>query len=129
MEQATNHRLHPRHRGRIDAVIDYFPARITGAGRWWENFEARTVDVSESGVRIATTSPLKPGGRVRVIIPPERGEGPTIAIAGDIVWVNEPVLPWLGRYRAGVVFRPALQDGIAPLVERTESDGTKPESR
>lgn len=129
MERMIEHREHPRQPARLDAVIEFYPARMSAGGRWWENFAARTLDVGEGGVRVATTDRLAAGGRIRMILPPRaEGEG-TIDVEGDIVWVREPVLPWLGTYRAGIAFRPALQTGIAPLLERAEPEHSKVAAR
>lgn len=122
MDPLYEHRGTPRRPARLDAVIEYFPVRRADGGRWWENFPARMVNVSGSGVQISAMDRLTPGGRIRMIVPPLREGEATVDVEGDIVWVREPVLPWLGKYRAGIAFRPALQTGVAPLLERTETD-------
>ncbi len=121
MEGAIEHRGASRHPAKLEAVIEYFPARVADGGRWWENFTARTVDVSESGAQFTALDRIKPGGRVRLIVSSEEDGERAIDIAGDIVWVREPVLPWLGKYRVGIMFRPALQDDVSSLLHRADS--------
>jgi hypothetical protein len=105
MQQYIEHRATPRRAFRLDAVADYFPRLSTG--RWWENFEVRVADVGAGGFQIATTVPLEVGARVRIL--PSAGaadDAEPQVFAGEIVWVTEPRITWLGFYRAGVAIAP-----------------------
>lgn len=116
MRYAREHRADTRQPVRLEALADYVP-RLS-SGRWWENFEVRTVDVGSGGFQVMTTVPMQVGARLRLVVEPAASEEPGLSIQGEIVWTKEPPIPWLGVYRAGVAFQPALQTGMDRFMER-----------
>lgn len=117
MERLVEHRGAARRPARVDGTASYAPART--AGRWWEYFEVRTVDVGAGGFRLISTVPVRTGARLKLVVPPAEESEPPVTVEGEIVWVSEPLIPWLGTYHAGVVFRPAGQEGAERLLART----------
>jgi len=123
MERLIEHRAAPRRTFRLDAVADYIPRH--SSGRWWENFEVRTADIGEGGFQVVTTVPMQIGARLRLVVEP--GIAPVEPgpwIEGTIVWVNEPVIPWLGSYRAGIAFVRSRPAALQPVLDRVEGPST-----
>ena len=117
MRYAQDHRAEARRTIRLEAQADYMPRH--SSGRWWENFDVRAVDVGGGGLQVVTTVPMQVGARLRLIVEPaESAESAPFTVQGEIVWIREPAIPWLGMYRAGVAFQPALQTGLDRFLER-----------
>jgi hypothetical protein len=72
-------------------------------------------DVSRSGARFVSTVPVEPGGRMRLLLRPSEEARPPVTVAGRIVWVTKPAVPWMGRYQAGLAFDPPSRRVVAGL--------------
>lgn len=118
MEATSDRRTDARWRARQEAVADIVNLGLARVGR---GFSVRTGDVSAGGVRLRSAVRLEPGDRVRLAFPAAGQAEPALAVEGDVVWVRPPKLQSLGRWVAGVSFRPPGQPAIAPLVDRSRA--------
>lgn len=123
MDTMQDRRADARWRTRRDAVGDILNLGLARVGR---GFEARTEDVSQSGLRLRTPVRLEPGDRLRLAFPSERLEDPAVSVEGEVVWIRPPKLLSLGKWMAGIEFRPPDQPGIPTLIERAREVDTLP---
>lgn len=123
MDASQDRRTDARWRGRQDAVGDIVNLGLARVGR---GFPARTEDVSGTGVRLRSAVRLEPGDRIRLAFPSEGLAEPALAVEGEVVWVRPPKLRSLGKWMAGVAFRPPGQSDIAPLVGRARASHRLP---
>lgn len=118
-------RAHPRSAYELEGRAEVINRRSAAPGP----FPAHLVNVGGGGIAVTLDAELSTGDLLRFTLRPPTGASAStgtppapLSLDAQVVWIRRNGMRLIGSFTAGLMFRPAGQDGAARLVAIAEQE-------